>query len=175
MGYCGSDYQRIFCWAHTHRNISDKLKSVKNVDHRKEILSDIVQIQSLPTEDTFRKAISLFFIKWANMSADVETFLEYFRNEKIEKHGAWYEAVKTGHWCPTNSNGIECFNRLIKDQQTFRERWPLGRFTGRILEMVHNWSYERDSETNPNAKIFHTVPVIDLKLWKQAYAFVKVL
>ena len=83
-------------------------------------------------------------------------------------------AVENGYWCSTNSNGIEFFNRLIKDLQTFCERWALGRFARRILKMADNWLYERDCETHYNTKVFHMVQFINLKLWKVAYAFVKV-
>ena len=37
-----------------------------------------------------------------------------------------YEAAAP--FVPSTSNGIEVGNRLIKDDETFRERWRLGRF-----------------------------------------------
>ncbi len=84
------------------------------------------------------------------------------------------EALKRNEWCPLNTNGIESGNRVIKDQDTFRERWPLGRFCGKTLEIVHSWSFDRNVEDNDNAKIFHLVPVIELKHWKKAYEYLKV-
>ncbi len=50
----------------------------------------------------------------------------------------------------------------------------MGRFCGKVLEIVHSWSYDRNTELNPNAKIFHSTPVVALKDWKKAYDFAKV-
>jgi hypothetical protein len=30
---------------------------------------------------------------------EVDSFLEYFQLEKVEKHGIWYAALKCNEWC----------------------------------------------------------------------------
>lgn len=137
-------------------------------------MTDLSTMQISKTTLIFEKSLELFFKKWRGHSAEVDSFLEYFQLEKVEKHGNWYEALKCNEWCPLNTNSIECGNRVIKDQDTFRERWPLGRFCGKTLEIVHSWSFDRNVEDNVNAKTFHLVPVIELKHWKKAYEYLKV-
>lgn len=168
------DFLRINCWAHTYRNISINLKCVKDTKISSEILSDISKIQSCKTVEIFNCAIELFMSKWREHSNEVDNFLDYFFEEKIQRNSGWFEALVKDMWCPTTSNSIESHNKVIKDNHTFRERWPLGRFCGRILEMVNDWSVERNPE-KVNAKIFHKTPVIQITLWKEAYAWLKVI
>ena len=153
----------------------DKLKPVKNLSFKNQILADIVLMQQLRTEEIFQRAVDFFFEKWDNKSQEIDTFLAYFRSEKIEKHSAWYMAKTSGHWCPINTNEVKNFNQAIKDQHRFRERWPMNKFCEQILNIVQSWSYDRNCEFNPNATVFQTLPVITLELWKESYAFVKVL
>jgi len=44
---------------------------------------------------------------------EVDSFLEYFQLEKVEKHSIWHAALKCNEWCPLNTNGIESGNRVI--------------------------------------------------------------
>ena len=53
----------------------------------------------------------------------------------------WYEAA--AQFVPRTRNGIESGYRQIKDDETFRERWPIGRFMNKSLSIVRNWSKER--------------------------------
>ena len=99
-------------------------------------------MQSLPKNDIFVKAVSLFYIKLAEMSKEVDTFLEYFCVQKSKKFG-FYEAIKGNDWCPIITNGIECINKLVYDDHTFRERWPIGRFWFKTVEIVERWSLEK--------------------------------
>ena len=63
----------------------------------------------------------------------------------------------------TNSNELEASNRIIKAEQTFRERLPIGRLIHVIEnEMVHEWSIKRDPST-VNNKVWATEVEIDLK------------
>jgi hypothetical protein len=60
------------------------------------------------------------------------------------------------------SNGIESNNRNIKEDDTFRERWPLGRFCVKSLDIVRNWSADRNP-TNVNCKNFNFHPILETK------------
>ena len=102
-------------------------------------------MQSVPTKDVFEKDVSLFFIKWAEKGQEIDTFLEYFCMQKIERNSGWFEAIKGDNWCPTTTNGIECNNRLVKENHTFRERWPLGRFCCKTTEITEGWSFDRNT------------------------------
>ena len=104
MSLSDVDYIRIFCWAHTYRNISEKLNTLKDKEHKNNLLLDISSMQSLPTEDIFEKAVSLFYIKYGNKIKEIDTFLEYFCVQKIESNSGWYEAIKRDNWCPTTTN-----------------------------------------------------------------------
>ena len=105
-------------------------------------------------------------------SEEVNYFLKYLKKQ-IDKHNGWYEAFKGDDGCPSTSNGIESNNRSIEYDHTFRERWPMGRFMGKALEIVESWSFDRNYDENPNFKVLNLVPVISLKHWKSAYEFVE--
>ena len=70
------------------------------------------------------------------MIEEVDTFLEYLCVQNIEKNSGWFEAIKGDDWCPSTTNRIECNNKLVKDDHTFRERWILGRFCSKTIEIV---------------------------------------
>ena len=87
----------------------------------------------------------------------IDDFLAYFKREKLEFTRNWYEAVAM--CVPSTSNGIESKDRNIKEDDTFRERWPLGRFCVKSLDIVHNWSADRNP-TNVNCKNFNFLPIL---------------
>ena len=91
--------------------------------------------------------------------------MEYFCVQKIESNSGWYEAIKRDNWCPTTTNWIERHNKLVKEDHTFRERWSLGRFCSKTLQITESWSFDRNFVENPNAKKFHSIPEIPFKLF----------
>jgi hypothetical protein len=100
----------------------------------------------------------------------IDDFLAYFKREKLEATQNWYETVAM--CVPSTSNGIESNNRNIKEDDTFRERWPLGRFCVKSLDIVRNWSADRNP-TNVNCKNFNFHPILETKEWKNPYSWLK--
>ena len=50
----------------------------------------------------------------------------------------------------------------------------MGRFFGKIFEIVGSWTFDRTTESNLNGKIFHLTPVVAVNDWKKAHDFAKV-
>lgn len=79
------------------------------------------------------------------------------------KYPNWFEAIAMR--VPSTNNAFESFNRVIKDEQTLRDRLELKVFRIKAFEMVKQWSVEYDAVL----KIFNDRPKIDLFLWTMAY------
>lgn len=68
----------------------------------------------------FDGAAELFAKKWEQTSNE---FIQYFRREWLDANRYWYEGC--GKLVQSTNNALESFNRLIKDEQTLRERLDL--------------------------------------------------
>ena len=68
-----------------------------------------------------------------------------------------------------NNFFIESNNRLLKGDETFRQRWSIEPFMNKSLDIVFNWSYDR----NPSNKNFQNSPVLVIKDWIKAYSWLK--
>ena len=169
----GEDYEytRIHCWAHCERNLEDKMKSLGlNKEFRPLLLNDIRRLQVCKTKTTFDNAAGLFLDKWLEKGdATLDVFLDYFKLEKLTNTPNWYEAA--AKFVPSTSNAIESNNRIIKDDETFRDKWPIGRFVPKSLEIVSHWA-DRNPE-KVNCKHFHLFPNLGTKEWKHAYSWLK--
>lgn len=77
-------------------------------------------------------------------------------------------------YVPSTNNALEATNRVIKDEDTIRERLPLSRFTIVVFEIVNKLSKERNP-TRVNAKNFEHRPTITITLsyWTDGYNWVK--
>ena len=140
-------------------------------EFRPPILTDIRRLQVCKSKKTFEIAANLFIDKWLEEGdAVVDVFLDYFKFEKLKNTPYWYEAVAKS--VPSTSNAIESNNRIIKDDETFRKQWPIGRFIPKSLEIVSHWSQDRNPE-KVNCKHFHSVPNLGTKEWKHAYSWIK--
>ena len=73
------------------------------------------------------------------------------------------------HFTPSTNNALEATNRVIKDENTFRERLPLSRFKVLAFETVEKWSrsYER------GLKQYNDKQTISLDLWTHGYQWAK--
>ncbi len=96
--------------------------------------------------------------------------MDYFDNEWVKSNGGWYEGIQL--YTPSTNNALEATNKVIKDDEAFRERHVLSRFLTIISNIINNWSVERDSSST-NAKIFATEPSICLQLWTSSYQWAK--
>jgi len=101
------------------------------------------------------------------MGKKPSAFIEYFRSEWLTSRNGWYEG--TLHFTPRTNNALEATNRVIKDENTFRERLPLSRFKVSSFETVEKWSksYER------GLKQYSDMQTISLDLWTHGYQWAK--
>jgi hypothetical protein len=85
----------------------------------------------------------------------------------LSTHQNWYEGI--AEYTPSQNNGLESHNLVIKKEETFRERMPLSRFLHQSLQAVKKWSKQYETK----GKIFIDVPTIALSQWTEAYQWAK--
>ena len=165
-------YQQVFqknemvmCWAHMRRNCVKKIETLVAKEDQNELLEDIDKLQLSQSSEIFKKATTLFIKKWRQKKA--VDFIDYMHQKWLSTHDTWYEGFM--HFTPSTNNGLEANNRVLKDEETIRERVPLSRFSKQALEIVAKWSlaYPR------NLKIFYHKQTVDTALWTQAYQWAK--
>jgi hypothetical protein len=154
----------VMCWAHVRRNVEKKVQSLVEKSAQNEIMQDIEVLQLSQSRKIFLKASKLFLKKWKGRQP---AFITYFENQWLKSHNLWYEGVD--HFTPSTNNGLESFNRVIKDKYTLRERLPMSRFRILSLEAVQRWSTEYAN----NTRVFKNKPTITLDLWTQGYIWAK--
>ncbi|CAF1379390.1 unnamed protein product [Adineta ricciae] len=154
----------VMCWAHMRRKVVKKVESMVDKMDKEDLLQDIDMLQLAQSDKIFRKASGLFVKKWSKKQPE---FIQYFENEWLNTHNGWYEGIR--HLTPSTNNALESNNRVIKDENTFRERLPLSRFKILTLEIVERWSksYER------GLKEFHDRQTLTLDVWTSSYQWVK--
>jgi hypothetical protein len=105
-----------------------------------------------------------FLKKWGKKQS---AFIEYFRSEWLTSHNGWYEGML--HFTPSTNNALQATNRVIKDENTFREHLPPSRFKVLAFETVEKWSksYER------GLKQYSEKQIISLDLWTHGYQWTK--
>lgn len=74
-------------------------------------------------------------------------------------------------YVPSTNNALEATNRVIKDEDTIRERLALSRFTVVVFSIVKKWSKERNP-AGINSKKFEHQPSITLSRWTDGYNWV---
>lgn len=126
---------------------------------------DLDKLQLACSASAFDSASKLFTEKWENVSKE---FVQYFNDEWLVKNLNWYEGFAK-HTLSTN-NALEATNRVIKDEQTFRERLDLSHFRVVLFDMIRQWSLEY--ENNLNAVNFNK-PDIHLKWWTAGYQWAR--
>ncbi|CAF2053487.1 unnamed protein product [Rotaria magnacalcarata] len=131
---------------------------------QEDLVNDVESLQLAQDERIFIKASNLLVKKWSKKDPN---FIEYFRNERLTTHNAWYEGVD--HFTPSTNNALEAINNVIKKENTFRERLSLSRFKVLAFEIVEKWSkcYERV------LKKYNYKQTISLELWTTGYQWVK--
>jgi len=110
----------------------------------------------------------LFEDKWRNTSQAIDTFIDYFMLTWVNSNlNGWYEGYADG--IPSHNNALEGSNGVIKEECSFRERYPLGRFLVFISQVVNEWSVKRDHiNLHIDAKIWFDRPKIELDDWTKA-------
>lgn len=157
----GEDKPVVMCWAHMRRALVKKLPSfLKNKKQQLEFTSYIDKVQ-VAKSSNFDTAIDLLLKKWSVISKEMT---DYFVNEWLVKNRFWYEAVV--HFTPSTNNALESCNKLIKDENTLRDRLDLRQFRFIVFGMIQSWSIAYDSSLNA---INNDGPNITLRIGSNAY------
>lgn len=163
----GNDLPIIMCWAHVRRNVAKNLpKYIRDKKKQNEFLADLDKLQLARSTEDFEKASKLFIEKWRKVSSEL---VEYFSQEWLQQHRNWYEGYM--ELTPSTNNALESFNRVIKDEQTLRERFDLSRFRTTLYNMVKQWSIEYDEGLN--IVDLSGSPLIELCQWTSGYQFAR--
>ena len=134
---------RIMCWAHMIRNVDKHLKLITIIKLRPLVRNDIVSIQQSLNEQIFNSAVALFFEKWSAHGESVAEFLNYLKQEWIERNNGWYEGFALE--ISSTNNALESFNRSVKQHHTFGCRMAVGQFLEFLkIQIVKSWSTDRD-------------------------------
>jgi hypothetical protein len=78
----------------------------------------------------FQTGSQLFLKKYKHETR----FLEYFTNEWLSTKDGWFEGLQL--YSPNSNNALEATNRVLKDEDTLRERLMLSRFTAIVFSIV---------------------------------------
>ncbi|CAF4666795.1 unnamed protein product [Rotaria socialis] len=97
--------------------------------------------------------LKIILKKWKNE----DKFLRRFSYEWLNSKNEWLADLATH--VPSTNNALEATNRVIKDEDTLRERLVLSRFTVVLYSIVNKWSKERNP-TLINSKKFKHQPLI---------------
>jgi hypothetical protein len=158
---------RIMCWAHVVRAIDKRLNISGIKDYKDNILIDIYALQLSFSPVYFKYASGLFLQKWRQKNSDhINEFLIYFETEWLNTNSGWYEGIcdKT----PSQDNGLEANNNVVKTHHTLRRRLPLGHYLGNAVNMVNQWSIDRTKQ-----KIYQHSVHVKIDDWKMAYTWMK--
>ena len=154
----------VMCWAHMHSKVMKKIESMVDKLEQQDLVDDIETLQLAQNERIFTKASKLFIKKWIKTQPN---FIEYFQTEWLTSRKGWHEGVR--HLTPSTNNALEATNRVIKAENTLRERLPLSRFKVLAFEIVEKLSksYER------GLRKYNNKQTISLDLWTSGYQWVK--
>lgn len=162
----GDKKKLVMCWAHVRRNVSKNLsKYIRDKKKQAALMFDLDQLQLSRSPEILEKASQLFVKKWEKESIE---FVDYFTKEWLQQHRNWYEGYAKD--TPSTNNALEATNRVIKDEQTFRERLDLSQFRFVLYNMVRQWSIEYEQGLNT---INLSKPDIELKWWTAGYQFAR--
>lgn len=109
----GDDFIEIMCWFHAKCAMEDKVAVLIPKERQAEVISDIETLQLAQNPGLFEKASQLFLLKYNQF----EDFILYFEQQWLNLNRNWYEGACTdvGINAPSTNNGLEVFNRTIKD------------------------------------------------------------
>lgn len=96
-------------------------------------------------------------LKWKKYSLDL---VKYFKKEWLIAHKNWFEGFKSK--TPSTNNALESTNKVIKDEQTLRERFDVSQFRGVVFSMLQQWATEYSTGLN---EINFGAPTVKLDMW----------
>jgi hypothetical protein len=162
----GAEVTVRMCWAHAKRKIQARVEQVTRKEVQKQLLDDVDSLQAATDPEIFSLAAKAFLLKWHSET----DFIKYFEEQWLIQNRNWYLGVNLGS--PATKNALESFNRVIKDEHTLRERFPISRFLVVATEMVNHWSTQYSSTSAEN-RVFATTPTLALREWTRSYQWAK--
>jgi hypothetical protein len=78
----------------------------------------------------------MFLKKWEKEVV----FCTYCNEMWFLTHKLWYEQAR--NQTPCTNNALKALNLIVKNEHTFRERLPVGRFLHIVLDAAKTWSNE---------------------------------
>lgn len=114
--------QNVMCWFHVTKNIRKYKYLFNSPTNFSSMKKDIDKVQLSRNRETFQTAVQLFLNKWRTSE---RCFCDYFTKVWVRQKPNWYEGVLQR--TPSTNNALERFNRTIKDNYTFREKYPLSK------------------------------------------------
>ncbi|GLV45292.1 uncharacterized protein CBL_05392 [Carabus blaptoides fortunei] len=153
------------CWAHVKKNIQARVERIINKQLRIDILADVDALHSITRPNIFNAASEAFLQKYK----DQTEFVDYFKEHWLIENRNWFLGAAANS--PSTNNALASFNKLIKDSNILRERFPLSRFLAVATEMVNQWSMKYT--TNPEDNTVAKVRSISLKDWTDSYQWAK--
>jgi hypothetical protein len=153
----GAEVTVRMCWAHAKRKIQARVEQVTRKEVQKQLLDDVDSLQAATDPEIFSLAAKAFLLKWHSET----DFIKYFEEQWLIQNRNWYLGVNLGS--PATNNALESFNRVIKDEHTLRERFPISRFLVVATEMVNHWSTQYSSTSAEN-RVFATTPTLALRV-----------
>lgn len=138
---------RLMCYFHVIKAI--KSYKYKNASNKILILNDIRIIRQCVSDEMFSFVSTLFIKKWVRKEPDVTKKIQ---SEWFEKNRNWFYGANLNS--PGTNNGLEGFNRNIKRNHTFRERYPLTHFKEILIKLLTESSMRYDSNSGLRKKTF---------------------
>ncbi len=90
-----SDFVRVMCWSHVHRNLLTKSNAIKSDSDKEQIIKDVENLQIMSSPLMFKHATQLFVEKWSKSNdSNIIVFLKHFKTEWIEStNSGWYDTI----------------------------------------------------------------------------------
>ena len=153
------------------QNVEKHSKTIRDVDVRKDFLSDLNNLSNARSLVCFGKVKDLFVEKWSKVP-EAQHPLENIKKEWFSPRlTRFYRGAAEGY--VMNNNGLESTNRVLKDSGTLHQRMPIVEFLPALKRWVTSQSRRRDPE-NPNyVKIVLDRPDILLRDMTDGYNLMK--
>ncbi|RNA14103.1 hypothetical protein BpHYR1_024392 [Brachionus plicatilis] len=161
-------FERVLSWPHVLKEIDSKLNIIKDNRVRKCIREDIVNVQLHAETYNFKSVVSQVLKKWQNYQLDsANLFVDYFRENWIEKNSCWFEAFAP-QIAKTN-NALDLIDALVKKENSFRKQLPAADFLDMVSEkLLKRWSSER-SESHSGSLLFKSCVEPSMENWRSAW------
>lgn len=128
------------------------------------LLNDIRTLSNAISEETFDTGVQLFKNKWETVNKNIVSYMD-----KV-----WFTEFK--HWyvgalprVPITNNALEAFNRVLKDQFSFRAKLDVGP----LLECLKNCVAHYSKEYALGKRTIAETTTITTQMYKEGHMYLK--